>query len=124
MRRFVLRDGIVTVGRSFLRIFLGQNARPIHSSSTPADSQLIALKIVASARSMAFSAALSERLPDPFRSGTQVSDQRARDLETENLPLANQRCDNHLLLIEFRPNDLASPRIARLTDDLLPKISN
>jgi len=26
--------------------------------------------------------------------------------------------------IEFRPNDLASPRIARLTDDLLPKISN
>jgi hypothetical protein len=23
--------------------------------------------------------------------------------------------------IEFRPNDLASPRIARLTDDILPK---
>jgi CspA family cold shock protein len=26
-----------------------------------------------------------------------------------------------MLLIEFRPNDLASPRTARLTDDLLPK---
>jgi hypothetical protein len=39
-------------------------------------------------------------------------------------PLADQGCDNHLSFIEFRPNDLASPRIARLTDDLLPKISN
>jgi hypothetical protein len=56
--------------------------------------------------------------------------------KTENLPLADQGCDNHLPFIEFRPcdnhlpfiefrpNDLASPRIARLTDDLLPKISN
>jgi hypothetical protein len=44
--------------------------------------------------------------------------------KTENLPLADQGCDNHLSFIEFRPNDLASPRIARLTDDLLPKISN
>jgi hypothetical protein len=44
--------------------------------------------------------------------------------KTENLPLADQGWDNHLPFIEFRPNDLASPRIARLTDDLLPKISN
>src|SRR6266550_9050853 len=35
-------------------------------------------------------------------------------------PLADQACDYHLSFIEFRPNDLASPRIARLTDDLLP----
>src|SRR6266436_5662709 len=52
---------------------------------------------------------------------------RARRLaltKTENLPLADQGCDNHLSFIEFRPNDLASPRIARLTDNLLPKISN
>src|SRR5262249_7996315 len=27
----------------------------------------------------------------------------------------------YVLLIEFRPNDLALPRIARLTDDILPK---
>jgi hypothetical protein len=40
------------------------------------------------------------------------------------LPLADEGCDSHLSFIEFRPNDLASPRIARLTDDLLPKISN
>src|SRR2546423_406363 len=39
-------------------------------------------------------------------------------------PLADQGCDNHLSFIEFRPDDLASPRIARLTDDLPPKISN
>ena len=28
----------------------------------------------------------------------------------------------YLLLIELRPNDLASPRTARQTDDLLPKL--
>jgi hypothetical protein len=27
----------------------------------------------------------------------------------------------YVLLIEFRPNDLALPRITRLTDDILPK---
>src|SRR5438034_3452543 len=40
------------------------------------------------------------------------------------LALAELGCDTHLHRIEFRPNDLASPRIARLTDDLLRKISN
>src|SRR6266403_1916468 len=38
--------------------------------------------------------------------------------------LAELGCDNHIHPIEFRPNDLASPRVARLTDDLLRKISN
>jgi hypothetical protein len=36
--------------------------------------------------------------------------------------LAEQEHDDYLVHIEFRPNDLASPRTARLTDDL-PKIS-
>jgi hypothetical protein len=38
--------------------------------------------------------------------------------------LAERRHDDHLLFIEFRPNDLASSRRARLTDDLPPRISN
>jgi hypothetical protein len=39
-------------------------------------------------------------------------------------PLYEHHHGDHLLFIEFRPNDLASPRIARLTDDLPPRISN
>jgi len=35
--------------------------------------------------------------------------------------LAQSGCNPHLPCIEFRPNDLASPLTARLTDDLLPK---
>jgi cold shock protein len=31
--------------------------------------------------------------------------------------LANQANGGHILLIEFRPNDLALPQLARLTDD-------
>jgi hypothetical protein len=45
----------------------------------------------------------------------------AREMEK---PLANQPRDSHVWSIEFRPNDLASPLIARLTDDPLPQNSN
>jgi hypothetical protein len=37
--------------------------------------------------------------------------------------LRNQGVTTIYPFIEFRPNDLASPRLARLTDDLLRKIS-
>src|SRR6185312_14990201 len=38
-------------------------------------------------------------------------------------PLAMRGPRPYLLPIELRPNDLASPRTARLTDEILPKIS-
>jgi hypothetical protein len=37
--------------------------------------------------------------------------------------LALRLHDNYMLLIEFRPNDLASPHVVRLTDDP-PQISS
>ena len=36
--------------------------------------------------------------------------------------LAIRLHDNYMLLIEFRPNDLASPQVARLTDDPPPDL--
>jgi hypothetical protein len=36
--------------------------------------------------------------------------------------LAEQACEAYIVSIELRPNDLASPRPARRTDDLLPKL--
>ena len=36
--------------------------------------------------------------------------------------LAEQACEAYIVWIELRPNDLASPRPARRTDDLLPKL--
>ena len=36
--------------------------------------------------------------------------------------LAEQVPKEYIFLIELRPNDLASPRLARRTDDLLPKL--
>ena len=45
----------------------------------------------------------------------------AGDIRAE--PLAQRQNDDYVSVIEFRPNDLASPLTARLTDDPPPKTS-
>ena len=62
---------------------------------------------------------------DAMRGATprQAPMQRQRKGREPEKFLAKCGSEQHISDIEFRPKDLASPAIARQTDDILPKIS-
>ena len=104
-----------------------QQAKDMFPKSGEADSRATGAtkgrrlrQVPRSARGMAFFAAFVwTKCLRTFRSGIQVSGSEQATSKTETL--AVRGCDAYLSFIELR---LASPRIARRTDDPLPKISN